>query len=124
MAPLAQSERKALRLILDANIHVRAAKALRSRGFDAISAWEAGREAEEDEAQLEWAASQDGCIVTFNVGHFTRLHKRWLAEGREHAGIVASAQVPLRDFLQRCCILLTCYSPDMLRNQLIWPPKR
>lgn len=120
---MAQSERKALRLILDANIHVPAAKALRGRGFDVVGTWEAGRETAEDEAQLEWAAAQDGCLVTFNVGHFTLLHEKWLVEGREHTGIVVSAQIPLREFLRRCYILLNSYTPAMLRNQLLWLPR-
>lgn len=46
------SARRALRLTLDADIHVAAAKALRLRGFDVVSVRETGGETEADEVQL------------------------------------------------------------------------
>jgi len=102
---------------------VAAAKALRLRGFDVVSVRETGHEALPDEAQLQRAADQGRCVITFNARDFRALHVRWLAETRNHAGIVLSAQIPLREFVRRCYALLSSYSPAMLRNQLLWLPR-
>jgi hypothetical protein len=112
-----------LRLALDADVHVDAAEALRLRGFDAVSVRETGHEHLPDEDQLERAADQGRCIVTFNARHFRALHIRWLAEARDHGGIVVSPQISLREFIRRCTALLNPRSADMLRNQLIWLPR-
>ncbi|MBM4030563.1 MAG: hypothetical protein FJ291_02120 [Planctomycetes bacterium] len=76
-----------------------------------------------DEAQLDYAAEQGRCLITFNTAHFTELQVRWLAEGQHHAGIVLSPQISLREFFRRCCALLRLYTPEMLRDQLIWLPR-
>ena len=117
------SEREALRLLLDADVHVRAARILRLHGFDVLSVSEIGRQALPDEAQLTWAAEQGRCIITFNVADFSRAHRRWLAEGGHHAGIVACKQIPLRDFLRRCHALLVAYTPATVRDQMLWLPR-
>ena len=119
-----ESEREPLSLLLDADVHVPAAGALRLRGFDVLTVWELGRETMPDDAQLAWAADQGRCLVPFNIGDFSRLHVRWIEEGRHHAGIVVSPQVPLRECLRRCCLLLNRYSPNMLVDQLLWLPRR
>jgi hypothetical protein len=120
---LPASERETLRLLLDADVHVRAAKILRLHGFDVLSVSEIGRQALPDEAQLTWAAEQGRCIMTFNVAHFSRAHRRWLEEGGHHAGIVVCQQVPLGEFLRRCHLLLSTYTPDMVRDQRLWLPR-
>jgi hypothetical protein len=120
---LPDSEREPMRLVLDADVHVPAATALTLRGFDVVSVWQIGREALPDESQLAWASDQGRCLVTFNVGDYTRLHVRWLLDGLHHAGIVVSNQIHLRAFIRRCWVLLGRYSSDALVDQLIWLPK-
>jgi hypothetical protein len=104
-------------------VHVPAAKALRLRGFDVVSVRERGQDDLPDEVQLMRAADQGRCIITFNLRHFRSLHIRWLAEGRTHAGIVVSTQIPLGEFLRRCYVLLSSYTPAMLSNQILWLPR-
>jgi hypothetical protein len=41
--------------------------ALRKLSVDAVSTPEAGRLAESDESQLQWAATEGRALVTFNV---------------------------------------------------------
>ena len=117
------SERDTLRLLLDADIHVRAAGILRLRGYDVVSVWEIGRQALPDEAHVAWAGENGRCIITFNVADFSRAHRRWLAEGGHHAGIVACKQILLRDFLRRCHALLVAYTPATVRDQMLWLPR-
>lgn len=67
---------------------------LRERGFDVVTALEAGMGSEPDAAQLAYAADVDRVLLTYNRRHFRRLHRDWLAAGREHAGIVLVPQTP------------------------------
>lgn len=123
MRALPPSERETPRLTLDADVHVAAAKALRLRGFDVVSVWELGQEAMADEVHLQRSAEQGRCFVTFNVGDFSPLHVRWLAEGQHHSGIVVSPQIPLSPFLHRCCLFLSTHTPAGLRDQFLWLPR-
>jgi hypothetical protein len=61
---------------------------------------------ETDEAQLEFAAKQGRCLVTFNVGHFVQLHNAWLESERDHAGIIVSKQLTVGESLRRFLALL------------------
>ncbi|MHB1035968.1 MAG: DUF5615 family PIN-like protein [Pirellulales bacterium] len=64
--------------------------ALRKRGVDIRTSLESGMNGTADEQQLAYAAAQGMAIFTFNMGDFCRLHSRWLAEQRSHAGIVVA----------------------------------
>ena len=45
-----------------------------------------------DEKQSEYATIQGRVLYSFNVGDFCRLHSQWLANQRNHAGIVLAQQ--------------------------------
>lgn len=68
-------------------------EALRERGFDVVTALEAGRRQESNVAQLTHAHALDR-VLTYNRRDFRRLHRDWLAAGRGHAGIVIVPQTP------------------------------
>ena len=89
------------RLFVDEDVHGLLASALRKRGHDAIHAGEKQRRGASDENQLVFAAEGRRCLVTFNVGDFVQLHNRWVTEGREHAGIIVSKQLPIGESLRR-----------------------
>ena len=77
-----------LRLFLDEDDHMALAVALRKRGHDAVHALEEKRSGLADESQLTFAAAEERCLVSFNVGDFVRLHNRWL---RKAANTLASS---------------------------------
>ena len=62
--------------------------ALRARGTDVQTVVEAGLQGKGDNIQLQWAASQKRVLYTFNASDFCRLHKLYLENGTEHAGII------------------------------------
>ncbi len=70
---------------------------LRARGVDVLTTIEAHRCGATDRAQLVFAVQQARTIYTFNVGDFSRLHREYLLQGIDHAGIIV-----LPD--QRCSI--------------------
>lgn len=76
-------------LLLDEMIGPRVARELGDRGIDVVAVVErSDLRALPDDAVLEIAREEGRILVTSNVGDFARLHQQWLAEGRQHAGIV------------------------------------
>jgi hypothetical protein len=71
-----------------------------------------------DEEQLAFAASQGRTILSFNVGHFNRLHGEYLRSGREHAGIILGQQQRDRfgEYLARLLALLAALSAEDMVN--------
>jgi hypothetical protein len=107
-----------LRLFLDEDVHTALSVALRKRGHDAVHALEAKRLGLPDESQLTFATAADRCLVTFNVGDFVRLHNHWLTEGREHAGIIVSKQLPVGESLRRLLAFPQKESGETMKDQL------
>ena len=102
----------------DADIAADLAGEIRARGYDVVSAFEKGRRYLDDEPQLEYAASEGRAILTHNQRHFEPLHRKWLSEGRDHAGIILSVQIPIGELLKRMLRLLDQVTADEMRNNL------
>ena len=85
-------------LLLDEDVRPILGEILRQRGYDAVHVLDAGQS---DAEQLAYAVSQRRTIRTHNIRHFRLLNQRYHEEGRQHFGILLSAQVPLRDLLRR-----------------------
>jgi Domain of unknown function (DUF5615) len=67
-------------------------KALRTRGVDVLSSWDAGMHQRLDEDHLLFATSQNRVLYGFNVGDYQQLHSQFLSQGTTHAGIVLAKQ--------------------------------
>jgi hypothetical protein len=103
-------------LYTDADVHGRLAAQIRRRGFDALSAYEAGNATLDDEDQLEYAASQRRAILTCNARHFAPLFEKWWETGRKHYGVIVSEQIPLGEMLRRVIRLLNTVNADEMEN--------
>ena len=68
------------------------ANALRSFGFDVLTALGAGNEALSDAGQLAFATSEGRLIVTANARDYSQLHREWMDSARNHSGIVLALQ--------------------------------
>ena len=108
----------AIRFFTDEDVYGDVAPALRRVGIDAMSTPEADRLSKSDDSQLELTAGENRVIVTFNVGHFARLHSQWLSEGRHHAGIVVSQQRLIGDTIRRLRHLAESLDADAMRDRL------
>jgi len=106
------------RLFLDEDVHLALADVLRKRGHDAVHANEEKRTGASDESQLAFAAEEGRCLVTFNVGDFVQLHNRWIAEGREHAGIIVSKQLTVGESLRRLLAVLQKENVESMKGQI------
>jgi len=112
------NSKEVTKLFLNEDVHTRLAKALRQRGFDAITTVEAGMSGSPDEEQLAFAASRGRVILTFNRSDYARLHKRYAEHGWEHCGIIVSEQYPIGELLRRVLNLLMSLSVQDMRNRL------
>jgi hypothetical protein len=72
-----------------------------------------------DGEQLEFAAAQGRCIVSFNVRDFRMLSEEWARTGRQHAGIVVTNHVGRNAFgslMRRILDLVNRICADEMRN--------
>ena len=93
-------------LYLDHDVHPYFVAALRRHGYEAYSTQEFGNQQASDEEQLAFAASRGWTLLSYNIGHFSDLHQRWTAQGKEHAGILLATQFNPDRTLRRLLNLL------------------
>ncbi|HMV49563.1 MAG TPA: DUF5615 family PIN-like protein [Blastocatellia bacterium] len=97
-------------------------QALRGRGIDVVVAWEVGMRQHDDEAQLALATSLGRVLYGCNVKDYFRIHGKWLAQGKSHAGIVLVKQqtypVSVRQELRRLLRLMTVKSANEMTDQI------
>lgn len=78
-----------MRVLLDEMIGPRVAEALREAGVDAVGVVErTDLRGLADEAVLQFATEDGRVIVTRNIADFARLDQQWLAQGRQHRGLL------------------------------------
>lgn len=111
-----------IRLYVDEDVHESIAPALRRHGYDVLNVREANRRGLSDAEQLAYATAESRTLFSFNATDYIALHLEYLTQGREHAGIVISKQIPISETVQRLLILLDQVSVDGIRNQLRWLP--
>ncbi|MDQ2784587.1 MAG: DUF5615 family PIN-like protein [Chloroflexota bacterium] len=81
---------------------------LEQRGHIVITVQEQGTDANDDEAQVRYAALRDWVILTTNRGHFHEQHRRFQARGESHGGIITVPQDDQRPdrFFLRCAMMV------------------
>lgn len=107
-------------LLLDEDVRVVLGEILRQRGYDAIHVLEVGRAGRSDPEQLAYATSQGRAILTHNIRDYILLDKQYREQSREHAGIIVSDQIPLRELLRRTLRFLSHHTGEELRNKVMW----
>jgi predicted nuclease of predicted toxin-antitoxin system len=65
---------------------------LRKKGMDLVTAQEHGQKSTDDEILLQTATSENRLLLTSDPD-FLRIHNKWMAAGKSHAGIVFWPQV-------------------------------
>ena len=108
------------RLYIDEDVHGFVARALRLRGWQALTTQDAGNSGLSDEDQLDFAAREGLAFLTYNVGDFASLHYQYAEAGRAHAGIVLGRQSQRSANLKPLFRLLSSVSASQLANQLVY----
>ena len=80
---------------LDECVDIYVAPELTARGITARTAVAAGMLHRTDDEQLDHATANGWVIVTHDVHDFRRLHRRRIAEGRAHGGIITVPYCPV-----------------------------
>ena len=93
-------------------------RALRARQVDVLTATEAGTIGFSDAEQLEFAASQNRTVFTFNRGDFAKLHTEYVQREQEHSGIIVSDQLEIGIVIRRLLRLLDARSTEDMLNWL------
>ncbi|HCC33131.1 MAG TPA: hypothetical protein DEQ28_04425 [Clostridiales bacterium] len=109
-----------IRLYLDEDVRPLLATVLRSRGYDVLTAAEAGRTGEPDLNQLEYAASEGRAFVTHNIRDFQRLAKEYGQQGLRHGGIVFAPQMPFKDLLRLTLRMLSQVGEEAFQDRVEW----
>ena len=117
-----------MKLLLDEMLHPSIAQQLRKRGYD-IEAIQgnADLEGQEDAAVLRLATASSRVLVTDNVDDFVRLHRLFLAEGEDHAGILLASPRNLPRskrtiglWVKTLSAFLRASSSESLKNECRW----
>lgn len=105
-------------LFLDEDVPILIADLLRARGYTAVTTVEAGRRGRSDPEQLAYAASMGYALLTHNRGDFEELARAYLAEGRDHYGIIIATRHPPHEVVRRLLLILDQVTAEELRGQL------
>ncbi|MBI4688674.1 MAG: DUF5615 family PIN-like protein [Nitrospirae bacterium] len=109
-----------IRLYIDEDLTDRLAVALRSRGFDVISAHEVDMRGRTDKEQLEYATKNNRVILTRNIKHFINLQREYYKNGLLHNGMVVTDYLPLKELIRRITKFLNERHPGEMKNRLDW----
>jgi predicted nuclease of predicted toxin-antitoxin system len=109
-----------IQLYLDEDVSVLIAELLRIRGFDAVTARDAGQLEKSDEEQLATAINQSRVLLTHNRGDFEALALQYYEREQHHYGIIIAVQRPEHELVERLLTLLNNVASDEAHNQLIY----
>ncbi len=109
-----------IKLYLDEDVHKKIAPALRLKGYDVMSTHEVHQQSLSDYQQLEYAISQKRAIFSFNTGDFSRIHKEYMKNEKNHFGILLSKQIPLGESIKRLIKFLFAHSAEEIKNNIVW----
>jgi predicted nuclease of predicted toxin-antitoxin system len=100
-----------IHVYLDEDVDVLIASLLRSRGFEATTAQQAGQLGKTDAQQLEYATSQEAAILTHNRIDFENLAREYFEQERLHYGIIIVVRNPYQEIVRRLLMILTAPQP-------------
>ncbi|MFO0795625.1 MAG: DUF5615 family PIN-like protein [Candidatus Brocadiaceae bacterium] len=109
-----------IKLYIDEDLSDRIAVALRSRGFDVVSAHEVSMRGKSDREQLEYAINHKRIILTRNIKHFVNLQQEYFKGGLHHNGILVTDYLPLKELIRRLSQFLKDRHVSEMMNALDW----
>ena len=108
------------KVYVDEDVDILVSTLLLAQGIDATTTREQGMLGKTDREQLAYAASVERCILTHNRVDFERLHLEFMADERQHSGIIITPQRSVYEIVQRVAILLDTLTADEIANQLLY----
>ena len=105
-------------LYLDEDVNVLIADLLRARGFDVITARDAGNLQATDADQFAYAISQSRTLVTHNRRDFEELVQVYFDLGQMHYGVIFAVRRSPQEIAQRLLAILNQVTSDEMENQV------
>lgn len=109
-----------IRLYIDEDLTDRLAVALRSKGYDAVSAHEVKMRGKTDREQLEYATKHNRVVLTRNVGHFVNLQREYYRNNLPHKGILVTDYLSFKELIRRITKFLNEKRSHEIEDRLDW----
>lgn len=103
---------------LDEDVNVLVADLLRAKGFDAITARDAGQLHATDAEQLAYATDQSRTLVTHNRTDFEELIQNYFDLEQMHYGVILAVRRSPQEISQRLIAILNQVTFDEMHNQV------
>ncbi len=107
-----------IRLYLDEDVNVLVADLIKARGFDAITARDAGQLQVSDPEQLTYAVNQERTLVTHNRSDFEKLVQAYFASEQMHYGVIFAVRRSPQEIARRLLVLLNQVTVDEMQDQV------
>ncbi|BCL37145.1 DUF5615 family PIN-like protein [Nostoc sp. MS1] len=105
-------------LYLDEDVNVLVGDLLQARGFDVITARDAGQLRATDAEQLAYAVSQARTLVTHNRTDFEELVQNYFDSEQTHYGVIFAVRRSPQEVAQRLLVILNQVTSDEMQNQV------
>jgi predicted nuclease of predicted toxin-antitoxin system len=109
-----------IEVYLDEDVDVLVGSLLISRGFQALTAQQAGQLGKTDVEQLEYAVSKQAAILTHNRRDFEKLAQQYFEQNITHYGIIIAVRNPYQKIVERLLKILNQTTADEMSNQVIY----
>ena len=107
-----------IHLYFDEDVSAGIVENLRTRGFDVLSARDAGALGKSDDEQMLYAVSLRRAVVTHNRVDFEKQHRRFLESGMKHYGVIIAKRRKDVEVVTKLLALLDAVSAEEMQNQL------
>ncbi len=111
-------------LYTDEDVTSELAPAIRARGLDAQSAFEAGLLNADDSMHLAFASERGMSVLSHNARDYIRLARQYARTGRRHSGIILSSEQYSRrrfgEFLRLVLRLMNSLTADEMRDRVVY----
>jgi hypothetical protein len=107
-----------IHLYFDEDVSAGIVENLSTRGFDVLSARDAGALGKSDEKQMLYAVSLRRAVVTHNRVDFEKQHKRFLESGMKHYGVIIAKRRKDAEVVTKLLALLDAVTAEEMQNQL------
>jgi len=91
---------------------------LRTRGFDVLSARDAGALGKSDDEQMLYAVSLRRAVVTHNRVDFEKQHRKFLESGMKHYGAILAKRRRDPEVVGKLPALLDTVTAEEMQDQL------
>lgn len=107
-----------IHLYFDEDVSAGVVENLRTRGFDVLSARDAGTLGRSDDEQMLYAVSLRRAIVTHNRVDFEKQHRKFLESGLKHYGVIIAKRRRDTEVVAKLLELLDAVAAEEMQNQL------